>query len=142
MFDWAQEIETAQANRRARERALELEWARKNLDKRVLTFLLPVSAFGLDGDTQAEIFVEYMQDRNHPVDPNKFVINLWVMETGNRLKMGVTTLFTPTIENEGPIEQAVRILSVVRDSEKIQEELTKAIILLRKNDPDLQNCPE
>lgn len=136
MFDWAKEIETAQAIGRARERALALEWARKNLDTRVLTYLLPVSAFGLDGDTQAEIFVEYTQDRYHPVDPNKFVINIWVMETGNDLKMGVTTLFTPTIENEGPIEQAARILSVVNSCETMQKELTKAIILLRKNNPD------
>lgn len=136
MFDWAREIEMAQANRLAHERALALEWARKNLDKRVLTYLLPVSAFGLDGDTQAEIFVEYVQDRNHPVDPNKFVINIWVMETGNRLKMGVTTLFAPTIENEGPMEQAARILSVVNSSETMQEELTNAIRLLRKHNPD------
>ena len=59
-----------------------IERSRKAMDQRVLTLLLPVSALGLDGDTDAEIFVEYVQDRNDPVNPNKFVINVWVMETG------------------------------------------------------------
>ena len=113
-----------------------IERSRKAMDQRVLTLLLPVSALGLDGDTDAEIFVEYAQDQNHPVDPNKFVINVWVMETGINLKMGVTTLFTPTIENEGPIEQAARILSVVRKNETMHEDLAKAIKNLRKSNHD------
>lgn len=136
MNEWARTIEMAQANNWAQECALMIERSRKAMDQRVLTLLLPVSALGLDGDTDAEIFVEYTQDRNDPVNPNKFVINVWVMETGINLKMGVTTLFTPTIENEGPIEQAARILSVVSGHETMQEDLAKAIKALRKSNRD------
>ena len=136
MNEWARTIETAQANNLAQEYALMIERSRKAMDQRVLTLLLPVSALGLDGDTDVEIFVEYVQDRNDPVNPNKFVINVWVMETGIDLKMGVTTLFTPTVENEGPIEQAARILSVVSKSGIMRENLAKVIKNLRKSNHD------
>lgn len=119
-----------------REFALSCERLRKALDKRSLTLLLPVSALGLDGDTDAEIIVEYAQDRNDPVDPNKFVINIWVMESGINMMMGVTTLFTPTVENEGPLEQAARIFSVVSNNKTVQAELVKAIKTLRKSGPE------
>lgn len=105
---------------------------RKNLGQRAVTLRFPVMALGIDGETEAEVIIEYTQDRNHPINPNKFVINIWIMEEGISLKFGVTTIYAPTIENEGLLEQTARILSVVSESEGMQEKLTKAIASLRK----------
>ncbi len=111
----------------------DFEKSRRDLDTRVLTLLLPVAALGIDGESDAKIIVEYTQDRNNPVNPNQFVINIWLMETDINMRMGVTTIFLPTIENEGAIEQAARILSAVANSEAIQEKLAGAIMQLRKS---------
>jgi hypothetical protein len=106
---------------------------RKNYGRRTITFRCPIKAleFGFDNDANVEISVEY---EKHLVEVENLIVNVWVMETDINVKSHVTSLYVPVEENEPPLDEASRILSILDKSETFREQLFKAITVLREND--------
>ena len=86
--------------------------------------------FGFDNDANVEISVEY---EKHLVEVENLIVNVWVMETDINVKSHVTSLYVPVEENEPPLDEASRILSILDKSETFREQLFKAITVLREN---------
>ena len=105
----------------------------KDYGRRTITLQFPIKAldFGFDNDADVEIIVEY---EKHLVEIEKLIVNIWAMETDINVKSYVTTLYVPVEENEQPLNEAARILSVLSESKIFREQLFKAITVLRGTD--------
>ena len=96
-----------------------------------LSFRLPATAEGIDSNKIMEIVVEYGEN---PTNTSDLIANAWAREVGAVISGFIASVHLPVQKNEPPMEQANRILAALNESETFEEQLSKFIAMLIKNE--------
>lgn len=95
-----------------------------------LSFQLPATAFEVDSDLIIEIAVEYGEN---PSNKQELIANAWAREAGGVISGFIAPVHLPIMKNEQPMDQAVRIVSALNESEIFQKQVTEFVMMLIRN---------